>query len=85
MYTPRGSFAEVTAFIRGFVSGAARVRATEPLVTEWQDFEEWLAVQIGSTPTRALETLLATHGEAALDQLGVHIARYRDTASTEHE
>ena len=66
MYTPKGSFAETVAFIRGYISGVARVSYSEPLILEWEIFETWLAGKIHAPPTRALEALLDSQDASEL-------------------
>jgi hypothetical protein len=50
MYTIGGSIPEVAAFLEGYFSGA-HVKASEAstIVTEWQDYVEFIGVEFGST------------------------------------
>ena len=77
MYTPNGSFPEVIAFLRGYVSGVARVDAQEPLVAEWEAFEAWLASRTGTAPAAALDALLVSAVGEPNELFAGYLRQYR--------
>ena len=75
MYTTKGSYEEVVAFLEGFYGGLGKADPVCRPVQEWLDFKSWIAGRLNLSKTNVFFELVQDNTESPLAELSdlVHI------------
>ena len=69
MYTINGTYGEVIAFLKGYISGIAKVDSNNDIVMEWYGFTKWLSDQLNVDSADVFSTFFNRYMDD--DQKGV--------------